>query len=337
MKVDALVGSGLAEFADVSRRAEEAGCDGVISPELAHDPFLPLGLAASTTQRIDLITGIAVAFARSPMTVAMTASDIHRLSGGRMILGLGSQVRAHITRRYSMPWSRPAARMRELILALRAIWACWNGEGPLAFEGEFYRHTLLTPMFDQGPSPVGDPSVFLAAVGPRMTRVAGEVADGLMLHAFTTPAYAREVTLPCLEEGLAAAGRERCDVAVTVPAMVVVCATDEERTTATQRMRGQIAFYGSTPAYRGVLDHHGWGELGDELHRLSKVGDWGAMAALVDDEVLHTFAVIVHSAEDAGTEIARRFGGIADRVQIGFDPARPEQAGRLRSALEEAL
>lgn len=233
------------------------------------------------------------------------------------MLALGSQVRAHIARRYSMPWSKPAARMREFVLAKRATWASWNGEGPLAFEGEFYRHTLMTPVFDQGPSSVGDPRVFIAAVGPAMTAVAGEVADGLVLHGFTTPAYAKEVSLPNLVEGLRRAGRSRADVEVTVPAMVVVVPSEEHLEERRRMMRSQVAFYGSTPAYRGVLDHHGWGALADELHRLSKVGDWEA------------------SPEEAGAAIAERFGGVADRVQVGFDPEDPEAAARLRAAIDQ--
>jgi probable F420-dependent oxidoreductase len=336
VKADALFMVDLPAYASVAEQAEAAGFNGVMSPELAHDPFLPLGAAANLTSKVDLITGIAVAFARSPMTVAVTASDLHRLSGGRMILGLGTQVKGHITRRFSMPWSHPAARMREYILALRAIWAAWNDTTPLDFDGQFYRHTLMTPVFDPGPSPVGDPQIFLAAVGPAMTAVAGELADGLMLHGFTTPQYVREVTMPNLEASLAASGRQRSDIEVTIPAMAIVASTERDREAKLALARGQLAFYGSTPAYRSVLEHHGWGGLGDELNRLSRIGDWAQMARLIDDEVVETFTVVVETPEAAGAEIVRRYGAAIDRVQIGFDPGAAEDSARLVAAVRQA-
>jgi probable F420-dependent oxidoreductase len=335
MKADTGFTADLSDWAARARQAEAAGFDGVVSPELAHDPFLPLAVAAGTTSTVDLVTGIAVAFARNPMTVAVTASDVHRLSGGRLVLGLGTQVSSHIVRRYSMPWSRPAARMREFVLALRAIWTAWNEQSPLRFDGEFYRHDLMTPIFDPGPSPVGDPAVFLAAVGPAMTRVAGEVADGLMLHGFTTPGYVRAVTLPNLTAGLATAGRDRSDVAVTIPAMAVVADDERDRDAQLDQARARLAFYGSTPAYRPVLEHHGWGELGEQLHRLSKTGQWAAMGELVTDEVLDAFLVVAETPEQAGAQIARRYGDIVDRVQIGFDPAAPERSSALLAALRQ--
>jgi probable F420-dependent oxidoreductase len=333
MKVDAAFTVDLHGFARSARSAESAGFDGVASHEMAHDPFLPLATAATVTSRVDLITGIAVAFARSPMTVAMTAADLHRLSDGRLILGLGTQVKAHITRRYSMPWSHPAARMREYVVALRAIWSAWNNRTPLDFEGKFYRHTLMTHAFDPGPSPVGDPRVSLAAVGPAMTRVAGEVADGLVLHGFTTPDYVRDVTMPSLAEGLAAAGRERSEVEVTIPAMAIIAATEQERDTKVARMRSQLGFYGSTPAYRSVLDHHGWGALADELHLLSRAGQWEQMARLIDDEVVETFTVVASSPEAAAAEMTNRYADCIDRVQIGFDPDAPESVAQLVDSL----
>ncbi|WP_232840311.1 MULTISPECIES: TIGR03617 family F420-dependent LLM class oxidoreductase [Nocardia] len=325
-----------AQWRSAARQAEDVGFDGVVSPELAHDPFLPLATAAGATSRVDLITGIAVAFARSPMTVAVTASDLHRGSDGRMILGLGTQVKAHISRRYSMTWSHPAARMREYVLALRAIWSSWNEREPLRFEGEFYRHTLMTPVFDPGPSPVGDPRIFLAAVGPAMTEVAGEVADGLMLHGFTTPAFVREVTMPRLKSALTTAGRRRSDIEVTLPVMALIAATERERTEKVEAARAQLAFYGSTPAYRPVLEHHGWGALGDELHRLSRDGAWTTMAALIDDQVVETFNVIAESPTAAAAEILRRYGTTIDRLQIGFDPTAPSEGAALLAAIRTA-
>jgi len=317
MKIDIICNGELATAADAGRSAEEGGYDAALFPEIAHDPFLPVALAAQATERVELITGIAVAFARNPMSVAVTANDLHRLSGGRFVLGLGSQIKPHITKRFSMPWSHPAARMREYVMALRAIWASWEDGTPLDFRGDFYTHTLMTPMFDQGPSEHGPPKVFVAAVGPAMTRVAGEVADGLMAHGFTTPAYFRDVTMAHLADGLAAAGRSRADVEVTVPLMMVVDGPGREKSLQATRM--QLGFYGSTPAYRPVLEHHGWGDLGDELNRLSKAGDWVAMGEAIDDEVLETFAIVA-DRDDIAAAVRERFGGLVDRVQTGVDP-----------------
>ena len=317
MKLDAIINRPLAESAAAARAAEAAGFDGIVSVEIAHDPFLPLVLAADATERVDLLTGIAVAFARNPMNAAVIANDLNRFSGGRFILGLGSQIRPHITKRFSMPWSDPAARMREFVLAVRAIWASWNTGEPLAFRGEHYRHTLMTPMFDQGPSPIGDPRVFVAAVGPVMTRVAGEVADGLLAHGFTTASYLRDVTLVNLQRGLESSGRTRDAFEVSIPIMTVVGRDDAEIASKLPGLRKQLAFYGSTPAYRPVLEHHGWGEVGDELNRLSKQGRWDAMGDVLDDDLLHEFAVIGDAASVAA-EIGRRFDGLVDRVQVGL-------------------
>jgi probable F420-dependent oxidoreductase len=285
-------------------------------PEVAHDPFLPLALAAASTTRIRLATGIAVAFARNPMTVAESASDLHRASGGRFALGLGSQVKAHVSRRFSMPWSSPAPRMREFISAVRAIWKAWDDQAPLDFRGDFYQHTLMTPMFSHGPSPCGWPSVQVAAVGPVMTGVAGEVADGLVCHGFTTADYVRDVTLPQLQAGAERAGRSRSDIEVSLPVMMVL--TEDERDPKIAAMRSQIAFYGSTPAYRPVLDHHGWSALGEELHAMSRRGEWEKMGGLIDDDVLQAFAV-VGTPREAGTRIRARFDTLADRVQVAVN------------------
>jgi probable F420-dependent oxidoreductase len=303
---------------DEARRHEKAGYDGLWSSESAHDPFLPLMLAAEHTERITLGTGIAVAFARSPMQVAYTAHDLQAYSAGRFILGLGSQVKPHVERRFSMPWSQPALRMREFIMAMRAIWAAWDAGTKLDFRGDFYAHTLMTPFFSPPPLAGRPPAVFLAAVGEVMTTVAGEVADGLLAHAFCTEHYLREVTLPALSRGLAASGRSRADMEVSLLAMVATGRTEEEMARALTGTRQQIAFYGSTPAYRRVLDLHGWSGLGDELNSLSKSSrqdKWEAMGGLISDEVLRAFAVV---AEPSGVaaEIRRRFGGLIDRVSF---------------------
>lgn len=315
MKVDTGIGGSLAGVGAAAKAAQDEGFDGVITAETSHDPFLPLTLAATTTSTLDLATGIAVAFARSPMTLAQTAWDIQELSGGRLILGLGSQIRPHITRRFSMPWSQPAARMREFVLALNAIWDAFAGDERLDFRGEFYEHTLLTPFFNPGPIAAGKPRVFLAAVGERMTEVVGEVCDGMLVHGFTTERYLREVTVPALARGAAKAGRDPSVVELSLPAFVVTGHDDATREAAATAVRSQIAFYGSTPAYRGVLELHGWGDLQGELNTLSKQGQWAAMAELIDDDVLDAFAVVAEPDDVAG-ELLARFGDVVGRISF---------------------
>ena len=315
MKVDGGLGSDLAGAAQAAKKAEAQGYDGVWTAETGHDPFLPLLIGAEHTERLELGTGIAVAFARNPMTTAMTAYDLQAFSRGRLLLGLGSQIKAHIEKRFSMPWSHPAPRMREFILAMRAIWACWQDGAPLQFEGEFYTHKLMTPFFNPGPHEYGVPKVFLAAVGELMTEVCGEVADGMLAHGFTTERYLREVTVPALERGLARAGRARQDFEISCPVFIVTGSDDEQMAKAEEGTRRQIAFYGSTPAYRGVLELHGWGDLQPELNSLSKQGKWVEMGTLIDDEVLNAFAVVAAPAE-VPKEIIARFGDVIDRLSF---------------------
>ena len=337
MKVDTgVMAPSLSDIGPKARELEEIGYDGLLTAETAHDAFLPIVLAAEHTQRIELATGIAVAFARTPMVLAYTANDLQQMSEGRFVLGLGSQIKPHIEKRFSMPWSHPARRMREYILALHAIWSSWNEGTPLKFEGEFYRHTLMTPFFAPPPNPFGPPKVFLAAVGEKMTEVAGEVADGIIIHGFTTERYVREVTMPAVERGLAAAGRERSSFQVSGPLFVVTGTTEEEIATATQGVKQQIAFYGSTPAYRGVLELHGWGDLQTELNALSKQGEWVTMGELIDDEILGAFAV-VGEPEEVATLLLGRFGDVLDRISFyapyQSDPERWQAVfDQLRSA-----
>jgi probable F420-dependent oxidoreductase len=325
MLVDGGLGGELRGVPDAARKLEEQGYDGLWTAETNHDPFFPLLLASQATERVELGTGIAVAFARSPMTLAQQAYDLQAASQGRFILGLGSQIKPHITKRFSMPWSKPAARMRELILAIRAIWDCWDGEGKLDFRGEFYTHTLMTPFFSPGPNPHGHAKIFLAGVGELMTEVAGEVADGFLCHGFTTERYLREVTLPALERGATKAGKTLDDISISGPAFVVTGTTEEEMASSASGTKSQIAFYGSTPAYRPVLELHGWGDLQDELNRLSKEGRWKEMGELIDDDVLGTFAV-VGEPEQVGAELHRRYGDVVDRISFyapyASDPAR---------------
>jgi probable F420-dependent oxidoreductase len=314
----ALLSTGIDDVAGTARDLEARGYAGVWASEADHDPFLPLLSAGEATSRLQVGTAIAVAFARSPMTLAMTAHDLQRYTRGRFVLGLGSQVKPHIERRFSMPWSPPVERMREFVAALRAIWAAWQDGARLRFQGEHYRHTLMTPMFSPQAHEWGAPPVHLAAVGPGMTRLAGEIADGLLAHGFTTARYLRERTLPALEEGLATAGRTRDQVAISLPGLVVSGTTDAERDEAAAAVRATIAFYGSTPAYRPVLALHGWESLADELHALSvgrREDKWTAMRDLVDDEVLGTFAVVADPAELAGA-VEERYAGLIDRFSV---------------------
>lgn len=317
VKVDAAVVGRLAQVPDAARALERRGYDGCWTAEIDHDPFLPVTLAAEHTSRIDLGTSIAVAFARNPMTVAQIGWDLQEYSQGRFLLGLGSQIKPHIERRFSMPWGSPVARMREFVAAMRAIWSCWRDDAPLRFEGDFYTHTLMTPMFVPPAHAHGDPAVFLAAVGGRMTEMCGEVADGLLAHAFSTERYLREVTLPTLTRGLERAGRQRADIEVASPLFVVTGRDDAELAAAAVGTRKQIAFYASTPAYRGVLELHGWGDLQTELHRLSRRGDWDVMGSLIDDTMLDTFAVVA-PIDEVAQKIRRRCAGAIDRVLIGF-------------------
>jgi probable F420-dependent oxidoreductase len=325
LKVDGGIGgSALGDIAEAARGAEQAGYDGIWSSETSHDPFFPLVLAAEHTEAVELGTAIAVAFARSPMNLAYIANDLQQYSKGRFVLGLGSQIQPHIEKRFSMPWSHPAPRMRELILAMRAIWDAWNNGTKLGFRGDFYTHTLMTPFFDPGPNPYGPPKVFVAAVGEKMTEAAGEVADGMIVHAFSTERYIREVTMPAIERGLAAAGKQRSDFELSYPAFIVTGTNEEEMQKAIAGTKQQIAFYGSTPAYRGVLEVHGWGDLQTDLNRLSKQGEWVKMGELIDDDVLDAFAVVAEP-EDVPAKLLSRYDGLVDRISF-YTPYRSDPA-----------
>lgn len=324
LKVDGAVSSQLSNVASTAGMLERRGYDCCWTAEINHDPFLPLVLAAEHTTTIELGTSIAVAFARNPMTVANIGWDLQDYSNGRFILGLGSQVQAHIEKRFSMPWGRPVARMREFVLALREIWGCWQDGSKLRFEGDFYTHRLMTPMFTPEPQPHGLPRVFVAAVGDAMTEMCGEVADGMLAHAFTTKRYFQEVTLPALLRGMARSGRERSEFQLSAPVFVVTGEDEAALRTAAAGTRKQIAFYGSTPAYRRVLDLHGWADLHTELHRLSLAGEWDTMGTLIDDEILETFAVVAPTPSLAQA-IRERCDGVIDRVLIGF-PATVEES-----------
>jgi len=312
MKVDTGLGVSV-DTREAAVAAQQAGYAGAWTSEIKHDPFLTLALAAVATDTIELGTSITVAFARNPMSMAVQANDLQLLSRGRLLLGLGSQIKPHITRRFGMPWSHPAARMREYILALRAIWSSWNDGTRLNFRGDFYTHTLMTPFFNPGPNPHGAPRVLLAGVGEAMTAVAGEVADGFLCHGFTTERYLREVTVPALTRGRP--GGDLAGYEVSGSPLVVTGRTEEELEAARRGVREQIAFYGSTPAYRGVLEQHGWAGLSDELHRLSLEGRWTDMGTAIDDTVLNAFAVVAEPG-DVAAELLRRYGDVMTRMTL---------------------
>jgi probable F420-dependent oxidoreductase len=307
VRLDASLGfdTPLAEVEAIARHAETAGIAGLWTAETAHDPFLPLTLAAAATDRIELGTAIAVAFARSPVAVASTAWDLARLSGGRFILGIGSQVRAHVERRFGMPWTgRPVAQMREYVAVLRAAWEAWQTGTRPTFRGEFYRLTLMTPFFDPGPIDHPRVPIYLAGVGAGMTRLAGEVADGLIVHPLHSRAYLADVVLPAVAEG----ARER-PRPITVAASVIVGSSDEEVAAA----RRTIGFYASTPTYRPVLEHHGWADVADTLAGHARHGRWDEMAPLVTDEMLETFAVVA-PPDELRNALERHADGLIDRV-----------------------
>jgi probable F420-dependent oxidoreductase len=315
VKVDVQLADSVVGAADRARRLEALGVDGAFSFENAHDLFLPLAAAAPVCS-LDLYTNVAIAFPRSPMHLAHTAYDLQLLSEGRFGLGLGSQVRAHVEKRFGARWGKPVDQMREWVLAVKAILGHWQDGTPLRFEGEYTRHTLMTPAFDPGPNPHGVPPILVGALGPRMNEMAAEVADGILVMPFNSGRHMAERTVPAIERGLGAAGRTWDDLEVTVEVIVGVGRTDEELERAT-RVRGLVAFYGSTPGYRAVLDVHGWGDLQPELNRLSKQGDWSTMSSLVDDDVLDTLAVHGTPTECA-EEIVARYGTWADRVCVYF-------------------
>ncbi|KQY57247.1 MULTISPECIES: TIGR03617 family F420-dependent LLM class oxidoreductase [unclassified Nocardioides] len=314
-QIDGSEGGDLPTLIDQLSTAEACGFNGVWSTEVGRDPFFPPLIAAEHTREMTVGTAVAVAFGRSPMTVASSAHDLQGFSGGRFVLGLGTQVKAHIERRYGMPWSRPTARMAEFIGALHAIWDSWESGDRLDFRGDFYNHTLMTPMFTPAHHPWGRPPVFLAAVGPRMTEVAASVADGIFIHGFTTERYLRETTLPLIEGTLDANRRDRASFVIAYPGMVATGASEEELLAGIAAVRHQIAFYGATPAYRSVLQLHGWEGLHEELHQLSVAGRWAEMDDLVDDDVLNAFAVVGGPSEVAA-EISRRFGEVIDRFTL---------------------
>jgi probable F420-dependent oxidoreductase len=312
----------LREIPAYARRAEELGVGALWSAETKHDPFLPLAVAAANTRSIQLGTAIAVAFPRSPMILAHTAWDLQKASGGRFVLGLGTQVKAHNERRFSLTWEPPGPRLREVVQALRAIWACWQGGAPLAFHGRSYRFDLMSPFFNPGPIEHPRIPIYIAAVNPYMAQMAGEICEGLHVHSFHSPKYLREVIHPAVEAGLRKSGRSRKDFTFRASTMVVVGRDAEELERSRRAVKQQIAFYASTRTYQAVLAVHGLDHLVPHLHAKSLEGDWQGMADLISDETLDQFAVTA-TWETLASTLRARYEGICDRTQLypAFQPS----------------
>ena len=301
-----------------ARAAEDLGFAGLWTSETKHDGFLPLAVAANATGGIDLGTSVAIAFSRSPMATAQTAWDLQSLSEGRFILGLGTQVRAHVERRFSMPFDKPAARLREYILAVRAIWESFQTEGSLKFEGEFYRHTLMTPFFNPGPIEHPEIPVYIAGVNTKLAHLAGELCDGFHVHPFHSPEYVRQTVKPAIAEGAEAAGRDPDGVELATSVFVISGGeADEQR----ESVRAQISFYASTPTYRTVLEAHGWEEVGERLGTLAREKKWREMPSLITDDMLAAF-VVEAPPDELGPALGERYEGLIDRVAL-YLPFRP--------------
>lgn len=335
MKVSGMLGADLDMAPLAIGELEKRGYDVAFSAEINNDPFFPLLLAAEHSDSIALATSISVAFARNPMTLANLAWDLNQYARGRFTIGLGSQIKQHITRRFSMPWSHPAARMREFIAALHAIWHCWESGEKLDFKGQFYQHNLMTPIFVPGKKAYGAPGINLAAVGPLMTEVAAEMANGVIAHGFTTVHYLRQVTLPAVERGLKKSGREREQFEINCPAMVVTGLNEEAFLASKLAVQGQIAFYASTPAYRPVLEVHGWGELQAEANQLTRENRWQDMGDLITDEILNTFAVVSEDINQVPTLLRERYGGLIDNWQCTVETGDSETQSRLVAAIQQ--
>jgi len=315
------------EAGPAAQAAEAAGCDALMTLEAKHDAFMPLAVAALATEHIELTTSIAVAFPRSPTVTAMQAWDLHANSNGRFVLGLGSQVKGHNERRFGIPWSPPAPRLREYVHALRAIWRCWQSGETLRYEGEHYRLTLMTPDFSPEPNGLPMVPVTIAAVGPAMLRVAGEVADGVRLHPICSRRYLEEVCLPRMTEGMRRSGRQRANFDVHGGGFVATGPDAAAVATAMDWVRLRVAFYGSTRTYMPILELHGLQDLGLKLHEMSVQGRWKEMAALVPDDTVRIFAAC-GTYDEIVPAIEARFGGAADAIELNFPPGMPPGLAR---------
>jgi probable F420-dependent oxidoreductase len=330
MKIDTnIVISHLREVPALARAAEAMGFDGIWASETTHDPFLMSALIAEHTERASLGTAIAVAFPRSPGTLAYLAWDLAALSNGRFILGLGTQVKAHNERRFGVKWESPVAKLREVILAMRALWDTWQNGTRLNFRGQFFKLTLMSPFFNPGPIAHPNIPVYVAGVNRGMCRLAGELCEGFHVHPFHSTRYLQEVTLPAIEEGLRVSGRQRSDLELVSSVFVIVGNTQAERTTASQSVRQQIAFYASTPSYAPVMELHGWGDTREQLSRLAAKGRWEEMPSLISDEMLEVFA-LRGTWEELPGKIIARYDGLLDRVMyyLPFIPGQMDDRWR---------
>ncbi|MBI5650609.1 MAG: TIGR03617 family F420-dependent LLM class oxidoreductase [Chloroflexi bacterium] len=312
----------LLDMPALARAAEATGFDALWTSETQHEPFLPLALAAEHTTRIELGTSIAVAFPRSPTVLAHIAWDLAAASQGRFILGLGTQVKAHIERRFGMTWESPAKKLREMILAMRALWDCWQGDGRINFRGEFYKLTLMSPFFNPGPIDYPNIPVYIAGVNEHLCRVAGEVCQGFHVHPFHTARYLREIVVPNVEQGARVANRARADVQLS---SAIFIASDE---TEREAVRAQISFYASTPTYRTVLDVHGWGAVGEQLSALAARGKWDDMPTLITDEILNEVAIVAPLAE-IPARVKSRYTGLLDRITF-YAPFAVDEADKWK-------
>jgi probable F420-dependent oxidoreductase len=328
-----LISTNLQDVPTIARAAEAVGFDALWTSETQHDPFLSLALAAEHTRRIRVGTAIAVAFARSPMNVAYMAWDLAALSGGRFMLGLGTQVKPHVERRFGMPWESPAAKLREYVLTLRAVWDCWQTGTPLNFRGEFFKLTLMTPFFNPGPISHPRIPISIAGVNKQLLRAAGEVCDGFQIHPLHTARYVRQVVIPNLEAGAAKAGRSRADLELITSQFVIAGDSEAEIEAAKAPVREQVAFYASTPTYRVVLDVHGWGEVGERLSHHAARKQWDQMPALITDEMLEEFA-IVGRWHEIPAKIKARYDGLLDRVTYYLPFVPGQNQTRWRQAVE---
>ncbi|MBI3954245.1 MAG: TIGR03617 family F420-dependent LLM class oxidoreductase [Chloroflexi bacterium] len=333
MKVYSGLPQDLAQVPAAVQRAEEMGYDGVTSSETQHDPFFPLVVAAEHSKKVNLTTSVAIAFPRSPMIVANIGWDLQSYSQGRFILGLGTQVKGHNERRFSVPWSPPGPRLREYVLSLRAIWDCWQKNTTLKFEGEHYHFSLMTPNFSPGPIKYARPPVHIAAVGAYMCRLAGEVCDGLRPHGFTTPKYVQDVTLPNIEAGAKKAGRTLKDLDLFGGGFMVVGADRKEAERLAEGIRTQVAFYGSTRTYHNVFELHGWKDIGPKLHEMSLKGQWGEMAKAVPDNVLEEFALIC-TLDDVVDKVKKRYGGYATSLGLSLPARTPQETEKAKKAIQ---
>jgi probable F420-dependent oxidoreductase len=336
VKLDAALGTEgnyLGEIDRTARAAEDLGFAGLWSNETKHDGFLPLAIAANETSEMELGTSVAIAFSRSPMETAQTAWDLQDLSDGRFLLGLGTQVKAHITRRFSMPWDRPAARLREYILAVREIWKSFQTEGSLDFEGEFYRHTLMTPFFNPGPIEHPEIPVYIAGVNTRLARLAGETCDGFHVHPFHSPEYVRHTVKPAIAEGAKDVVRNPEQVVLATSTFVIAAENKEETEEQRESVRAQISFYASTPTYRTVLETHGWEEVGERLGTMAREKKWREMPALISDEMLAAFAAEA-TPDELGAALIERYEGLIDRVSLYLPFVPGERDGFWRKVME---